>query len=337
MLLDQSGNLFAQLVNICVVFYITNHVVNYLLNKLNTPEKSIIITFEGNISSGKSTWISTLAKVKGIIPTYERISSDLLQLFYSNPSKYAFTLQCLTQIRRNCELNYNYLYKSFKANGSTIIHDRGLFGDLCFALIHYGEGNMNQKEMDAYSIEAKLENIVLNNSRIDKIIYLHSTPERCKNAVLNRGDVDKGVPIEYLTKLDELHFHGIIYLILKGMNISVVDWTNFGFVNDNPKAVEQSYGQLKKALSVRHHIYLAGDKRTIEPNTVIIDYADSLIDLPVDYLPKLDKRYQRVISPKVKATIVEAFGNNKTVTLTNMEDSLLDLFHDLPILFKSSV
>lgn len=288
-------------------------------------KKGLIVALEGNISAGKSSLSKILATSSDFIVIPEYVDPHLLRLFYQDMGKYAFLLQLATKARRVGEVNMSIICKSNKVH----IHDGCLLRDIVFALNHWLSGNMNATETDIYGSCNYLKNIMITLQQIDKVMYLHTNPERCKKAALSRGDVDKDIDVGYLALIDHLHFHGIMYLALQGKDVNILDWNNFGagkgeiisFFQDNLKeSVKVSYDDYdEKESSVDngdyHIVYMASALEALPPSDVLF--------------PRLPAEYRFVFTSRAKQEIVKAFTEGKRVILSKRWKCLIDIFGSL--------
>jgi thymidine kinase len=207
------------------------------MNKEN--DRQIKISVEGNIASGKTTIIKYLDKCFGnkrlssnkIVRVYPEPvekwcnlnGENLLDLLYSDPARWAFTLQSYVQLTMLEE------HLKDSDNKSLIkVMERSLFSArYCFVENLYKRyvggrkrvcrinlrvffvfsGLVKQSEYDVLS--KWFEWIVSNNNcDLDLVFYLRTDPEICyKRAhVRNRKEeVGKGLSLEYLENLHSLH------------------------------------------------------------------------------------------------------------------------------------
>lgn len=192
-----------------------------------------LFSIEGNISSGKSsliTFISPLLEKKNIHLLQEPIDKwrncngfNLLDVFYSNPSRYCYMFQSYALISRmmyldNNEKNINdkqntddkkNIDNNQNTNGSPSknikLIERSILSDKCFADNCYENGMMNEYEYQAY--------LIWYNYLIEKfeykpkgIIYLRTSPEICYERMKKRNrEEEKSVTFDYLNDLHKKH------------------------------------------------------------------------------------------------------------------------------------
>jgi deoxyadenosine/deoxycytidine kinase len=282
-----------------------------------------IVVLEGNISTGKSTLLSNLEKRGDVMAIYEKISHELLNLFYSDPFKYALTTQLTTLCRRNNDIKYLKLQlKNIK--DKVAIVDRSLFGDLGFFIAHYYDGRITDKEAKAYAAEFKLDKIDETLKTLGTIIYLFAETDRCKNSVIRRNNVDSKVDVDYLKTLHQLHFHGLLYLKSKGVDVRFVNWQGFGNESNINNALKnENKGSV---------IFTSND---VPKHYDVIDYQANLVPLHSQSLAKLETRYRMVLNDETQLQIVNSLSTGRTVMFVNKTtDSLFDIFEHLSNIFN---
>ena len=122
---------------------------------------ALIISIDGNIGSGKSTALKFLKDLyknnKDIIFLQEPVdiwieikenNKNILEVYYENQEKYAFSFQMMAFITR-----YNLLLETIKYNpDSIIITERSLYTDkYVFAKMLYESKQMNTYEYQIYN------------------------------------------------------------------------------------------------------------------------------------------------------------------------------------------
>lgn len=113
----------------------------YVFRSMSLIQSPFIVSVEGNIGSGKSTILKALREkckdVGGIpivyvdepVSQWEQIKSkegkNMIELFYSNPSKYAFSFQMMAYISR-----FTLIKNAVQENpNSVIVTERCLLTD----------------------------------------------------------------------------------------------------------------------------------------------------------------------------------------------------------------
>jgi len=170
-------------------------------------------SIEGNIGSGKSTFINILkdkvisAGGKKIIYLPEPVDvwneiKDLsgvtiLEKYYANPDMYAFSFQMMAYISRLSQIK-NYIKK-----GAVIITERCVFTDYnVFAKMLYDSSKITHIE---YLIYKKWFDEFVNELPEPKIIYIQTSPETCLKRVKKRNRKGETIQLEYLKTCHEYH------------------------------------------------------------------------------------------------------------------------------------
>ena len=172
-----------------------------------------IFSIEGNIGSGKSTLVKELQKSvpnildKKVVYVQEPVNEwskikdkkgeTILEKFYADQHKYAFSFQMMAYISRLALLR-NIVRENPDA---IIITERSVFTDReVFAKMLYDEGK----------IEDVVENIKWFDEFIEEIpitglIYVTTTPEKSKQRVDLRARVGESIPLPYLQRCHDYH------------------------------------------------------------------------------------------------------------------------------------
>lgn len=182
---------------------------------------AIIIAIEGNIGSGKSTMVDFLKQkydnqilfgrkvvfLQEPVKQWEDIcyeGESILEKFYANQEKWAFSFQMMAYISR-----LDILRKAVKANPSGIIFtERSLFTDKnVFAQMLYDDKKINSIDFQIYN---KWFHSFIDDVPINGIIYIKTNPETCNKRVEKRARKGESIPLEYLTKCSKYHDDWII-------------------------------------------------------------------------------------------------------------------------------
>jgi deoxyadenosine/deoxycytidine kinase len=175
-----------------------------------------LFSIEGNIGSGKSTFIAklkdTLKHVNGIpvvyvpepVEEWESIKSmdgkNMIELFYANPKEYAFAFQMMAYITRLA-----YLKREIKKYPDCIlISERSLLADYyVFARMLYESDDISQEQFEIYN---RWFNEFLEDVTMTGIIYLKTDPQVCFERCTTRARKGENViSLEYLTNCSEMH------------------------------------------------------------------------------------------------------------------------------------
>ena len=172
-----------------------------------------IYSIEGNIGSGKSTFIDILRKENKLenvvyleepVKVWETIKDKdgvtILEKFYKNQNKYSFSFQMMAYISRLSELK-----KKIKENPSKIIFtERSILTDRnVFAKMLYDDKKIEEIN---YNIYLKWFDEFMKDFNFCGIIYIQTSPEICNKRIkLRNRKGEEGIPIEYSIKCHEYH------------------------------------------------------------------------------------------------------------------------------------
>ena len=174
-----------------------------------------IFSIEGNIGSGKSTLVKELKKSvpnildKKVVYVQEPVNEwskikdkkgeTILEKFYANQHKYAFSFQMMAYISRLALLR-NIVRENPDA---IIITERSVFTDReVFAKMLYDEGKI--EEVD-YQIYLKWFDEFIEEIPITGLIYVTTTPEKSKERVDLRARAGETIPLSYLQRCHDYH------------------------------------------------------------------------------------------------------------------------------------
>ena len=190
-----------------------------------------IISLEGNIGSGKSTLIDYLHShytnnnkivfLQEPVEDWEQIQDkngiNMIEKFYKNQKKYSFSFQIMAFISRLALLKKTI--EEFPS--AIIITERSLNTDRhVFAQMLYDEDMLEEVEFQIY---LKWFDSFIAECKLDKIIYINSSPSVCFERVIYRERAGENtISLEYLTKCNSYHdkmieqFDQTMVLILNG-------------------------------------------------------------------------------------------------------------------------
>ena len=201
----------------------------------------MIISIEGNIGSGKSTFLSYLKSnntkfvfVREPVDEWESVrdtesGKSIIEKFYEDQEKYSFSFQMMAFISR-----FSLLRKAIQENpNAIIITERCLYTDkFVFAKMLF---DMKKIEDINYQIYCKWFEEFSQEIPVSKIIYIKTNPIICFSRIQQRNR--KGelvIPLEYLEHCHEYHENmiktledsvDIIYLDGNVIKTSFEDWT----------------------------------------------------------------------------------------------------------------
>ena len=175
-----------------------------------------IITIEGNIGAGKSTFVKFLKEecekleIKDLIFLQEPVDEwtkikvngvTILEKFYEDPEKYAFSFQMMAYISRLAILT-----KALNDNpNATIISERCLLTDKhVFAKMLYDSNKIDPYSFQIYNLWF---DEFYNRLPLHKHIYLSSTPGLIKERINKRNRTGENkIDMDYLNKCNKYHF-----------------------------------------------------------------------------------------------------------------------------------
>jgi len=168
-----------------------------------------MILLEGNIGAGKTTIGRAMAAAEeyGFIeePTTawrEGFASNLLELFYSDTQRWAFTFQICAFITRA------KTWREVLAldDHSRVVLERSILCDrFVFAENCYRTGLMTATE---YQLYCGMWDFLVSHYCVepDLILYLRTPAEECLERIRARDRAEEsGIPLEYLLQLESLH------------------------------------------------------------------------------------------------------------------------------------
>lgn len=174
-----------------------------------------IISIDGNIGSGKSSFISMLKQyfankennisicfLQEPIEEWNNIKNEedktILECFYSNPEKYSFPFQMMAYISK-----LSILKKEFQKGYDIIFTERCLFTDRnIFCKMLYNDKKINNIE---YQIYNNWFNEFINEFPKIEYIYIQTSPELSHQRIIERNRNGENISIDYLKKCHEYH------------------------------------------------------------------------------------------------------------------------------------
>ena len=175
---------------------------------------SIIISFDGNIGSGKSTKVKEIEEyynnkgrndilfIQEPVDIWNSVVDEngvtILSNYYKDQKRFAFRLQMLAYISRLALLR-DAIKKGYKY----IITERCVGTDRnVFSKMLYDKGDI---EHDEYIIYKKWFNEFISDVPIGAIVYIKASPETCLERVNIRAREGENIPLEYLKECDRYH------------------------------------------------------------------------------------------------------------------------------------
>ena len=175
-----------------------------------------IISIDGNIGSGKSTLVEYLKQnltsfedfnivyLQEPVDTWSTICDEnesILEKFYRDPKRYAFSFQMMAYITRLSDIRK--MYKESPDN-TIIITERSLHTDYnIFAKMLYESGKIEEIE---YNIYCRWFYEFIEETDISGFIYLRIPPDICKQRIEKRNRKgEQNISIDYLQELHSFH------------------------------------------------------------------------------------------------------------------------------------
>jgi deoxycitidine kinase/deoxyguanosine kinase len=186
---------------------------------MNSP---FLVSIEGNIGAGKSTVLEHLETyltnkhpgkilfLKEPLDIWEQFHDEnghtILEKFYKNQMRYAFTFQVMAYITR-----LSLLKNAIKENpdAEIIIIERSLCADKnIFMNMLHDDGIVEPMEFSIYN---KWYSEFIKDYRVDAVIYMDSDPDTCSHRINKRNrNGEDGIPMEYLQKCKDYHSKWLI-------------------------------------------------------------------------------------------------------------------------------
>lgn len=167
----------------------------------------MIISVEGNIGAGKSTFLEKLKQsfpeayfVPEPVDEWSTIvdnnGTTILERYYADPKKYAFSFQMMAFITR---------IKLLKAapKDKLVITERSVFTDReIFAKMLHDSDKIEDIE---YAIYLKWFDELVGDLKIDKIVYLKTSHLTCFNRIKSRNRQGEHIPPSYIADCQYYH------------------------------------------------------------------------------------------------------------------------------------
>lgn len=143
-----------------------------------------VIVMAGMIGAGKSSYTEMISRRLGTEAFYESVEyNPVLDKFYENPKKWAFSLQIFF---------LNARFKSIKEalSDDNNVLDRSIYEDELFTRINHLQGNISKIEMSIYNdLLANMMDELKGSPKKspDLLIYLHGSFEKILAHIQKRG------------------------------------------------------------------------------------------------------------------------------------------------------
>lgn len=197
---------------------------------INSSNK-IIISIEGNIGVGKTTFIDILkSKFTNCDIVYEPVDiwkqitdldgKNILQTFYENIPRWGYSFQNLAYLTRMMKIEDTIK----NSNSKYIFLDRSLGTDKnVFEKMLYDNGQLNELEHSMYNLWCDFYHKYIRSQNNIIYIYLHANSETCMKRIKKRNRIEEeNIKIDYLEKLNEYHDSWLLNDEMKD-NVVVID------------------------------------------------------------------------------------------------------------------
>jgi deoxyadenosine/deoxycytidine kinase len=172
-----------------------------------------VIAIEGNIGAGKTTLLKALAADPRVVVAYEPIDAwtdpssgdgqrSILELFYADKARYAFSFQMFALMTRVRLL----LGMIERHPDKIIVCERSHLGDAAiFARLLHESGWLTPFEWCVYSEWHDVACQLLRDS-VQGIVYLRATPDVCAARIMQRNrQGEQRIDLDYLVQMHAMH------------------------------------------------------------------------------------------------------------------------------------
>lgn len=183
----------------------------------------MILCIEGNIGSGKSTFMAKLKEawkdrpdvcfLDEPVEAWLKFKDDeggILEHYYKDQSTWGFTFQMLAYISRLSIL------RKAQGNYKYIITERSLFTDKhVFCKMLYEKGIIHPIQYQIY--QAWFDEF--RTSEMCRFVYLRTSPEVAFHRVNKRGRKGESIPVEYLQECHRYHDEWLTDALILDANV----------------------------------------------------------------------------------------------------------------------
>lgn len=181
-----------------------------------SQSKVILVSFDGNIGSGKSTMMK---KAHEFYRNYENVifaeepvekwklikdknGNEMLKLFYQDQEKHAFKFQIMAFVSRLAGLRE--IVKANPDKNIVIITERSLYTDKeIFAKMLHDQGKMSDVEHQIY---LTLFDEFASEFEVNKVVYIRTDPVKCHERIhLRAREGEELIPLTYLEECHKYH------------------------------------------------------------------------------------------------------------------------------------
>jgi deoxyadenosine/deoxycytidine kinase len=189
----------------------------------------MIVSIEGNIGAGKTTFLQYLQKNPENIIIYEPVDDwlalkdsktgvSIFEKYYEDKERNGFLFQTMA-LQTRFE---NLVKMSRKHKGRVMFCERSIYTDFhIFAKVMASQGNLSDLEMQVYKKCHKFMCELADEVHIGGMIYLKASTEVCMQRVRKRNRLgEDGITSDYLGDLHDAHEN---WLMDPQQNVMVLD------------------------------------------------------------------------------------------------------------------
>lgn len=220
-------------------------------------KRPIIISLDGNIGAGKSTLIMQISErlpqvqvITEPVQTWTDYKtsdgSNLLELFYSDKNRWAYTFQNCAVITRALTIQESiakYPEMDVFITERSLLTDRNVFAEML-----YNDGTMNEVEWKLYN---KWYDTFSSFIQISGIVYLTTDTTNSELRIRKRNRAgEESITHEYLHKLDEQHEKWLSQTTVPVLRISTDDHVS---IEDNVRMIGEFIQSIQTEKSMTHY------------------------------------------------------------------------------------
>jgi deoxyadenosine/deoxycytidine kinase len=183
--------------------------------KINIKMKHKIISIDGNIGAGKSTFLNQLKlefpdfhyidEPVDIWSTFKNEEGEtLLEVYYKDKERWSYTFQNCVFLTRM--INFIKLLKEHENSNESKIFITERFVDTdfnIFARMLHDDGFINKLEWEIYK---KWYHYLTSEHKLSGVIYISCSAEKCYERInIRKRAGENNISLDYLKKLDDYH------------------------------------------------------------------------------------------------------------------------------------